>query len=296
MAYVGNSGRLAVMDNAVKASFRDGLEAGNLQLNWSKIATRVDSTTATENYSWLDDVPMFREMNGERVVKHWNENSYTLANKKFELTLDIPRDRVDDDQWGVYANRARSIGYEAAQHQERLVMNALLAGFDTVCYDGQFFFDTDHPVGTGTYGNDGGGSGDPWFLIDGNRAMKPFILQVRQEAEIFSNLNPSSDYAIEYDAYLYAARSRMAAGYGFWQFAYGSKDTLNTTNYVTARKQLMGVKSNNNKPIGVMPSLLICGPSNEQAALELLKAQYGAAGATNVYAGSVELVVTPFLP
>ena len=48
-------------------------------------------------------------------------------------------------------------------------------------------------------------------------------------------------------------------------------------------------------PLAVRATHLIVGPSNEAAALELLQAERNAAGATNVYRGTTQLVVSPHL-
>ncbi|HFH4124943.1 TPA: Mu-like prophage major head subunit gpT family protein, partial [Pseudomonas aeruginosa] len=71
-------------------------------------------------------------------------------------------------------------------HPAELVYALLSGGFTQTCYDGQYFFDTDHPV-TSAAGNEvsvsnfQGGSGTPWFLLDTTRIMKPLILQKRKD-------------------------------------------------------------------------------------------------------------------
>jgi phage major head subunit gpT-like protein len=56
------------------------------------------------------------------------------------------------------------MGQAAVRHPEELVFSLLASGFTTACYDGQFFFDSDHPV-TDADGNitmasnTGGGAG-----------------------------------------------------------------------------------------------------------------------------------------
>ena len=44
------------------------------------------------------------------------------------------------------------MGQAAVRHPEELVFGLLASGFAASCYDGQFFFDIDHPV----YGNEDG--------------------------------------------------------------------------------------------------------------------------------------------
>ena len=58
---------------------------------------------------------------------------------------------------------------------------------------------------------------------------------------------------------------------------------------------LMGMKGDHGRPLGVNPRLLVVGPSNEKEGLELINAERNAAGATNVYRGTAELLVVPWL-
>lgn len=84
------------------------------------------------------------------------------------------------------------MGLTARQHPEELVFGLLAKGFTETCYDGQYFFDAEHPIPdeTGTVtGEDGRkvrlvsnmqeGTGAPWFLLDTSRSIKPLIWQAR---------------------------------------------------------------------------------------------------------------------
>ena len=89
--------------------------------------------------------------------------------------------------------------------------------------------------------------------------------------------------------------ARGNVGFGFWQFAWGSKQTLNATNYEAARAALMGMKGDHGRPLGINPRLLVVPPSLEGAAMEILNAERDASGATNVWKGTAELMVVPWL-
>lgn len=47
----------------------------------------------------------------------------------------------------MYSPSAKMAGYSAAQLPDEIVFEAINNSFTTPCYDGQSFFDTDHPVG-----------------------------------------------------------------------------------------------------------------------------------------------------
>jgi phage major head subunit gpT-like protein len=131
-------------------SFFEGFKG--TPINYDKVATVIKSTARSENYGWIAGVPRMREMLGERQAKKLGEYSYTITNKTFESTIEVDVEDLMDEQTGQYAIQAKSIGEAARLFPDELVFQTLLpGGFDTTCYDGQYFFDTDHPVGeTGT--------------------------------------------------------------------------------------------------------------------------------------------------
>ncbi len=63
---------------------------------------------------------------------------------------------------------------------------------------------------------------DAWYLLDVSRQVKPFILQRRKEPEFVSLDNPDDANVFHKKEYQYGWDDRKAAGFAFWQFAYGS--------------------------------------------------------------------------
>lgn len=281
-----------------KASFNEGL--GQIENTRDRITTQIPSTAAEERYGWLKDVPNVREWLGDRVVNGFVLGDYAIKNRDFELTISVPANAIKDDQYGVMAPKMRVMGESVSAHREQLVWNLLAAGFETTCYDGQYFFDTDHPVldkdgKPQMVANTDGGSGSAWFLIDTSRSLKPIILQTRQDYDFVAMTAPDSPGVFWRNEYVYGVHGRENAGFGFWQVAWGSKQTLDATNYAAARVALMGMTTDYGRKLGLKPRLLVVGPALEHAALGLIKADTLADGASNVYRDSVELLVVPWL-
>lgn len=131
---------------------------GAAQPFYAKIATTVPSTTKSNTYAWMDKIPKMRKWVGDRVIQNLTARSYTLDNEKFELTLAISADDIEDDNIGVYQPTVDMMGQSAATYPDDLVAVLMKNGQANVGYDGQFFFDTDHPVnlddsGAGTQSN-----------------------------------------------------------------------------------------------------------------------------------------------
>lgn len=289
---------LTTLNTGFKANFQQGF-AGVAPM-WERVATRVPSATAAEEYAWLGAFPGMREWIGERQIKNLSQHGYTIKNRRFEMTVSVPKTAIDDDQFGIYSPMMAEMGRSAAEHPDTLVFGMLKAGFTANCYDGQYFFDTDHPV----VGADGversvsnlqAGAGAPWFLLDTRRALKPIIYQERKKAQFVAKDDPSDDRVFMKDDFVYGADSRGNVGFGFWQMAFGSKATLDETNLQAAYTAMTSLKGDEDRPLGILPNLLVVHPSLKFKADELLKAQLKNGGASNIMAGLVESMSVPWL-
>ncbi len=293
------SGSLDSLRVGFKTNFQRGL--GQAAPMWSRVATKVQSSTRSEKYGWLGKMPNIREWFGDRVVQNLSEFDYEIKNRSFELTIGVDRDDIEDDTLGTYGPLFEEMGMSTAAFPEQLVWPLLSAGFTTPCYDGQFFFDTDHPVigadGTtvGSVANTDGGSGTPWFLLCSKRALKPIIFQERKPFEFVSMDDPKDPNVFRKKEYQYGVDGRANVGFGFWQFAWGSKQTLNAANYEAARVAISSFKGDYGRPLGLVPDLLVVPPSLEGAAKSILSSQLINGGESNKWAGTAEPLVVPWL-
>jgi phage major head subunit gpT-like protein len=296
-----NQGNLSRLYTGFKTSFNEGL--GMAKSMYERIATVVPSSTREEKYGWLGKVPRFRKWVGDRVIQNIMAHDYAIKNEPYEVTIGVDRDDIDDDQYGVYSALFKEMGFATAAHPDELVWALAQAGFGGslgLCYDGQFFFDTDHPVidengDTISVANTDGGAGSPWFLLDTNRPLKPIIFQRRKNYDFQAMNKPDDTNVFMRKEFIYGVDARVNVGFGFWQFAWGSKQALDATNYAAAREALTGMKGDYGRPLGVMPNLLVVGPSGESAGRKLLNSEVNAAGATNEWKGTAELLVVPWL-
>lgn len=288
-----NQGNLNNLFTGYKASFNTGFRS--VEPMYSKVATLVPSTNKSEDYGWVGQYPRIREWSGDRFVKSLAASSYTIKNKSFEGTVGVDRDDISDDNYGVYTPLMQEMGYAAATHPDELVFGLLAGGFATNCYDGQFFFDTDHPVGSGAVANTDGGSGSAWFLLDTRRPLKPLIYQKRQDYNLVALQSEQDEAVFMRKEYRYGVDGRGNVGYGFWQQAWGSKQTLDSTHFDLGVQSMMAFKSDEGRPLGVSPNLLVVGPSNRAAARALIEAERLASGASNTNFKAVDLYVCPWL-
>jgi len=262
---------------------------------WEKVAMRVPSEGRSVDYKWLGDFPMLREWVGDRLIKDLSAFHYEIVNKDYEATIEVDRNDIEDDQIGVYTPMIQGLAWAARQHPDMLIFGLLAAGFSTLCYDNNYFFDSDHPVGGSAVSNTGGGAGTAWYLLDLSRPVKPLILQVRKRPELVSLDRPEDENVFMRKKYLYGVDDRKNAGYGLWQLAYGSKQTLDATGYANARAAMMSFKNDEGVALGIVPTHLVVPPTLESSGRMLLKVPNDAAGAGNPWFGTAELIVVPWL-
>ncbi len=289
--------QLHALTTGLKANFNKGLK--NAQPQYKKIATVIKSSNQGENYAQLGNWPKIREWIGERQLAKLKKHVYTIFNKKYESSITVERDDVDDDVLGLYSAQAESIGDDASLFPDELCFGVLNRGFSEMCYDTQSFFSHSHMVGEegkeqavsniiGT-GEEGG---EPWFLLDTSRPLKPIIFQNRRDFEFKALDDMNSDHVVLKDQFIYAVDGRGNAGFGFWQMAVGSTAPLTKENINKARKLMRSFKSDNGTPLLVKPTMLVVGGDNESIAEELVLTEK-INGSNNTLYKKLDLLVSP---
>lgn len=132
------------------AAFLEGVEAlkDGRDILWPQKAQKITMPGTEESvYGYLAEMPLFRKWEGERIPKRLRTGSYTLRTDKYEYSYELERDDVVFDRFGIVAMHMRGAGAAQRVFYEDLVNAAQLAGTTTLCGDGQFFYDTDHPSG-----------------------------------------------------------------------------------------------------------------------------------------------------
>ena len=122
---------------------------------YPRISTVVSSDAAEEKYAWLGDMPGMREWLGERIFKQLRAADYELRNKHWESSLLVSKTDVADARVLKYKMLIEALAAEATYHPDELLFTTMVAGESTACFDGQFFYDTDHSWGdSGSQSND----------------------------------------------------------------------------------------------------------------------------------------------
>ncbi len=280
---------LEALRTGFNSTFKKGLATAKAQYEF--MTTVVNSTTRIETYGFLGDFPVFREWIGEKRIKSMDEKQYQLLNRDFEATRGIHKNKLKDDNLGLYGPLVEGWGTDAGALMDRLSFEALSLGHVRPCYDGQNFFDDEHPVGLGLASNiSGAGAVQPWFLLDCSKPLKPILLQDR-EAPVFRMVtDPEDSHVFKTGEFLMGAEARAAAGFTFWQLAHRSTAALTEESYVAACEAMANLKNDEGEPLVVKPTHIVVGTSNKAAARNLFKKQNLTGGESNIYFEDVAIV------
>ncbi|QRF51647.1 hypothetical protein D4A92_09470 [Rhizobium rosettiformans] len=271
-----------------------------VQTFYTTVAMTVPSSTAMNEYPRLDDIPGFREWLGDRIVHDLGAQTYVIKNRTFEKTIGIKREQIDDDQIGIFTPVAGQMGQDAAQFPDQLIWPLFKTGETVKCYDGQYFFDTDHPGyneagGAISVSNFTDGAGPAWYLVDDTQVMKPLVYQTRRPFVLTPLQSPDDPNVFYQNKFVWGVDGRCNAGFGLWQLAHKSKATLNEANYEAARTALSTIRRRDGSPLNIRGAKLIVPPALEGVARKLVAAETAANGATNVWNRSADVVVVPYL-
>ncbi len=302
-----NAPSLQALRTMVRMEFQNALT--NVEPQYLQVASVVPSNTKSNTYGWLGSMPAFREWIGDRVINSIKEHGYSITNRTFENTIGISREDVEDDTVGTYKPMVQMLAQEGQEFPDDLVFQLLADGFTTACYDGQNFFDTDHPVnashdGTGVDASvpnmvvDGAYTGKPWFLLDTTRPLKPLIFQERRKLDLNTLFNPTDPAVWTKNEFQFGCDMRCEAGFGFWQMAFANKRALNATNLWDSYEKMTAFTRDGGKTLKIRPNLLVVPASLEQAARKILERDLIDEGGTTVQnelKGKFQLLVVPQL-
>jgi len=119
------------------------------------LAMRTTSDQAVEEYAWLGTSPAMREFIEGRSPQELAENSFRVSNKDYEGSIHVWSKDMRRDKTGQIQIRVNQLADRANDHPAKLMSTLIMNGESTNCYDGQYFFDTDHSEGdSGSQSND----------------------------------------------------------------------------------------------------------------------------------------------
>ncbi|WP_339144845.1 Mu-like prophage major head subunit gpT family protein [Pseudoalteromonas galatheae] len=286
-----------------KKNFQNGLDEA--KPSFTQIATVIPSSTKSNTYGWLGKFPSLQKWVGDRQLQSMKAHAYSIVNDDWEASISVDRNDIEDDELGIYAPLMQEMGRSAAIHPDEVCYPLLASGFTTLCYDGQNYFDTDHPVyekvdGSGAVESvanmaaDGAYTGPAWYVLDTSKVLKPIIFQERKKPQFTSMTKLDDEAVFTSKLYRYGTDCRDAAGFSFWQLAFGNNRELNADNLWDAITKMREFKADGGRKLGIRPTTLVVPPGLEKVATRLLERELDA-NSSNELKNRLTLVVADYL-
>jgi len=116
---------------------------------WSQIAAKVTGTTKHVSLPMHAATAKLRRWDGERKVVGGKAYDYRVTPDRFELTLGIPVEEIEDDNIGAWQHTMQDMGVQIELWPDDLVSAVLLAGESGLAYDGLAYFANTHALKSG---------------------------------------------------------------------------------------------------------------------------------------------------
>jgi phage major head subunit gpT-like protein len=153
--------------SGLRTEFMGSLKVAPKQ--YDTLATVIESNKSTETYAWLGSTPSMHEWKDERIPQGLLEHNYSIKNRKWESSIAVDQDALDDEQYGQTKVRIRNLAEKAVEFYDKLAFTLIGQGTGTSgtagtvyggvtisCYDGKAYFATNHSEGeSGSQSNRG---------------------------------------------------------------------------------------------------------------------------------------------
>ena len=273
---------------AVNAMFKTALmgNSGNLM---SEFTTNININGKKVEFPITFGVGPMREWKGSRIVTSVARSAYEITTKKYEKTVSIPVEDVEDDNLDLYLPAIQTVSQAIANYRSQQLHLAIEANIPT--YDDVNMFSSAHPEAGANASNFAAGASPAWYLLDVSKPVKPFLWADRVAPVLRPKTSPDDDNVFWNDEFIWGARARGGPGMGLWQLAYKSKTALDAANFETAVTTMRARKDEYGETLDVTPNLLVIPPQLEWDAVRLFGKSTLAGGEENIHQGSIRYVV-----
>jgi hypothetical protein len=112
------------------------------------IATSIiNSDQDSENYAWIGQVPQMGVKQGDKKFTQLRDTPWEIKNVEYQGGIAIPKKHVLYDKTNQVQMRVNELADRTNAHWAKLIATLIVNGATGVCYDGEYFFDTDHSEG-----------------------------------------------------------------------------------------------------------------------------------------------------
>jgi phage major head subunit gpT-like protein len=274
---------------AVNAAFKTALQGNSGDVS-AAFTTLINMSTKKVEFPIAGNVGPMREWKGSRIITSIARTSYEIVAKKFEKTISIPVEAVEDDNLDVYMPAMRQLAVQVGRWRSQQIHLAIEA--NGLAYDDVAFFATTHQEQGANAANYTAGANPAWYVLDTSKPIQPFIWGEYIAPKVTPRTAPDDPHVFDRDEYIYGARARGGPGYGLWQSAYKSKTALDATNFESVVTAMRARRDDYNESLDITPDTLLIPPSLEWDAKRLFGRATTTDGAENIHEGGIKIIVS----
>lgn len=135
----------AAILSAINQSFQTKFNQArnNAPAYYRKLCMECPSTAGENIYSWLASLPQIGKKTSEYIRKRLQLLGYRLTNETFGGIIEVPREAIEDDQYGNFGPTASLWGQRSAQVPDLELITLLVNSFSATKgkdYTGSAFF------------------------------------------------------------------------------------------------------------------------------------------------------------
>lgn len=293
--------------NALRTGFKNSFQKGfdGAEPQYMRFCSVIPSSAAIETYGWLGQWPGFTEWIGARQHKSMSEKAYQILNKSYESSVSVPKTQIEDETLGMYGMMFEESGRATKAFPDEFMFPLLALGESTECYDGQYYFDTDHPVNAEVDGSgadasvsnmivDAGYTGDTWYVMCTNRPLKPLIYQDRKKPQFVAMTKIDDESVYTENEFRYGIDLRAGKGFGFWQMAIAVKAEMTPDNLWAAIQLMKSYTADGGRKLALVPDLIVAPSSKEKVATQMMNRAFtndGGVAVDNELKGKLDLMI-----
>lgn len=137
---------LASEDNLTQV-FDESFTAALANTSWQAFMGERPGLGIKENLEWLKQTLTIAKLpNGQMVFADLKSIGYQIVHEEFGMGFRVDKRQFQFDDFSKAEQAASQLGKLAAYHPQVMAEDLLKEGESQICYDQQFYFDTDHPV------------------------------------------------------------------------------------------------------------------------------------------------------
>jgi len=182
-----NRSNMDALFQTYNTAFSDGMQGTGQAANpehvrLEEIAMMGTSSGAATVHAWLNQIGPMRKWVGDRVIENIESGKLAVVNDDYEKTIGVPRNDIEDDNFGIYTPVVGAMGTSAGKLWMRLGIDALATNGKWA--DDKAFFLTNRKFKDNTINNKTTDALSATTFKAGRTAMESYVLHGNEPAEV----------------------------------------------------------------------------------------------------------------